>query len=185
MATAKKTTKKKAPAAKKSGAKKAGAKKAPLVKKAVKTAVKKASSKKAPAEHAPPSAPAKATRASRAAEAAQAKLAEYALSLPQAYADHPWGELVAKVNKKVFVFLGKPLDATEDIGFSVKLPISGVDALELPFTTPTGYGLGKAGWVSVRFPAEDGPPMDEFFRWIDESYRAVAPKKLAAALAPR
>ena len=171
------TAKKKAPAAKK-----AGAKKAPAVKKAA----KKPASKKAPAVHAPaPSAPAKATRASRAAEAAQAKLAEYALSLPEAYADHPWGELVAKVNKKVFVFLGKPLDATEDIGFSVKLPISGVDALELPFTTPTGYGLGKAGWVSVRFPAADGPPMDEFFRWIDESYRAVAPKKLAAALAPR
>src|SRR5690606_23578436 len=153
---------------------------------------KKAPAKKAPAKKAPtkksaakaPERAPKATRASRAAEAAQAKLAEYALSLPEAYADHPCGELVAKVNKKVFVFLGKPEDATEDVGFSVQLPIAGVDALELPFTTPTGYGLGKAGWVSVRFPVAEGPPMDEFFRWIDESYRAVAPSRLARAFAP-
>jgi predicted DNA-binding protein (MmcQ/YjbR family) len=179
MATAKK---KSAPAKKKAPAKKAPAKKAP----AKKAPAKKAPAKKAPAKKAVvQAAPPKATPASRAAAAAQAKLAEYALSLPEAYADHPWGELVAKVNKKVFVFLGKPDDATEDIGFSVKLPLSGVDALELPFTSPTGYGLGKAGWVSVRFPVADGPPMDEFFRWIDESYRAVAAKKLAARLPAR
>ncbi|HCO04282.1 MAG TPA: dGTPase, partial [Actinobacteria bacterium] len=30
----------------------------------------------------------------------------FALGLPEAYEDHPWGESVAKVNKKVFVFLG-------------------------------------------------------------------------------
>lgn len=164
------TAKKKAPAKKRAPAKK----KAPA---------KKAPAKKAPAKKAPPKA--KTTPASRAAAAAQAKLAEYALSLPEAYADHPWGELVAKVNKKVFVFLGKPDDATEDIGFSVKLPLSGVEALELPFTSPTGYGLGKAGWVSVRWPVADDPPMDELFRWIDESYRAVAAKKLAARLPAR
>ena len=30
----------------------------------------------------------------------------FALGLPETHEDHPWGETVIKVNKKVFVFLG-------------------------------------------------------------------------------
>jgi predicted DNA-binding protein (MmcQ/YjbR family) len=37
---------------------------------------------------------------------ARDKLRDFALSLPAAYEDHPWGEDVAKVNGKIFVFLG-------------------------------------------------------------------------------
>ena len=47
-------------------------------------------------------------------------------------------------------------------------------------TAPTGYGLGKSGWVSVQFAPREKPPMDLMRAWIDESYRAVAPKKLVA-----
>ena len=48
----------------------------------------------------------------------------------------------------------------------------------LPFTTPTAYGLGKSGWVTPELP--DGPvPVELFKAWIDESYRAQAPKRLA------
>jgi predicted DNA-binding protein (MmcQ/YjbR family) len=44
----------------------------------------------------------------------------------------------------------------------------------------TGYGLGRAGWVSVRLG--EGQLDYELLReWIDESYRAVAPKRLLAA----
>ena len=53
-----------------------------------------------------------------------ARLRKYALSFPEAYEEFPWGERVAKVNKKVFVFEA----------------------------------------------------------WIEESYRAIAPKKLVARL---
>lgn len=106
-------------------------------------------------------------------------LKKHALSLPEAYEDHPWGESVAKVRKKVFVFFGH--GESDHLGFSVKLPESLEAALHLPFTEPTGYGLGKAGWVSVDF-RKGAPPLDIFKDWIEESYCAVAPKKLAAQL---
>ena len=69
-----------------------------------------------------------------------------------------------------------------DLGLSVKLPQSGMLALSLPFASPTGYGLGKAGWVSASFGARERIPLDLLRAWIDESYRAVAPKKLVKQL---
>jgi len=106
-------------------------------------------------------------------------LRAFALGYPEAYEDFPWGERVAKVKGKVFVFLGR--DGNE-LGLSVKLPESGMLALGLTFASPTGYGLGKAGWVTVRFGKREKAPVALLRSWIDESYRAVAPKKLVAAL---
>ena len=111
----------------------------------------------------------------------RSRLRAFALSLPGAYEEHPWGERVVKVSKKVFVFLGKDGDDTE-VGLSAKLPASRDMALSLPFATPTEYGLGKSGWVTARFTRADAPPLDLLTSWIDESYRAVAPKKLVAQL---
>lgn len=61
---------------------------------------------------------------------------------------------------------------------SVKLPRSSKTALKLPFAEPTGYGLGKSGWVTATFGSKDSPPIGVMQRWIEESYRAIAPKKL-------
>ena len=36
------------------------------------------------------------------------QLLDYALGLPETYLDHPWGEDVVKVRKKVFAFFGMP-----------------------------------------------------------------------------
>jgi predicted DNA-binding protein (MmcQ/YjbR family) len=106
-------------------------------------------------------------------------LRAFALGFPEAREDFPWGERVAKVKDKVFVFLGRD---DEDLGVTVKLPSSGLLALGLPFCSPTGYGLGKSGWVTARFTARDKPNLDLLRQWIEESYRAVAPKNLVAAL---
>ena len=106
-------------------------------------------------------------------------LRAFAFRLPGAWEDHPWGELVAKVGKKVFVFFGTT-DGDEPFGFSVKLPISNDEALSMPFTVPTGYGLDRGHWVTVRPP--DDAPLDLLLGWIEESYRTVAPKALAAEL---
>jgi len=92
----------------------------------------------------------------------------------------PWGERVAKVNKKVFVFLGRDMDP--HFGFAVKLPTSKQAALALPFAEPTGYGLGKSGWVSVKLEPGARMSFGQLRDWVTESYRAVAPKTLAARL---
>lgn len=107
---------------------------------------------------------------------------DHALTYPGAWHDHPWGETVAKVGKKVFAFLGHP---ESEPGISVKLPHSFLDVVERPYASPTGYGLGKAGWVSVGIGGPDGPTLEELAAWIDESYRAVAPKKLVKELDAR
>jgi hypothetical protein len=72
----------------------------------------------------------------------------------------------------------------EDSGLTVttKLPDSNQAALMLPFTAPTGYGMGKSGWVTSQFKPGDDVPVALLTKWIDESYRAVAPKKLVAQL---
>jgi predicted DNA-binding protein (MmcQ/YjbR family) len=108
-------------------------------------------------------------------------LLAFALGYPEAHEDHPWGERVVKVKKKVFVFFHVP---GRELHVTVKLPASGAVALGLPFVAPTGYGLGKSGWVTATFGPKDRPPVEVLMRWIDESYRAVAPKTLVVALPP-
>ena len=64
------------------------------------------------------------------------ELRRAAFAFPEAWEDHPWGESVAKVGKKVFVFFGST-DGDEPFGFSVKLPISNDEAaLPLPSLAP-------------------------------------------------
>jgi len=108
------------------------------------------------------------------------RLLEYALGLPEAYLDHSWGEDVAKVRNKVFAFFGLP--ESTDAAMSVKLAASHPLALAQPGATPTGYGLGDSGWVTVRLSAK--LPLEMLRGWIDESYRTVAPKALVATLEP-
>ena len=113
-----------------------------------------------------------------AAPALRKRLLGYALGLPEAYLDHPWGEDVAKVRKKVFVFFG--IEGYAELGMTVKLVESQSLALAQPGVSPSGYNLGKSGWVTVQL----GPdlPFEMMREWIDESYRTVAPKKLVARL---
>lgn len=117
----------------------------------------------------------------KALQRADAALRKVALGYPEAYEEFPWGHRAVKVKGKAFVFMALADDA---FSLSVKLPESGVVALMLPFATPTGYGLGKSGWVTARFQARDQVPLEVLASWIDESYRAIAPKRLVARLQP-
>lgn len=105
-------------------------------------------------------------------------LVRHALTYPETHVDHPWGETAVKVKGKAFLFLGK----SEKVSFSVKLPQSADFALQFPFAEPTHYGLGKHGWVSITLTKGDELPMDVLRKFIDESFRAVAPKTLVKSL---
>jgi predicted DNA-binding protein (MmcQ/YjbR family) len=109
------------------------------------------------------------------------ELRAFGLAYPGAHLKSPWpGHMDLAVNDKTFAYLsieGQPL------GISCKLPHSSAMALMLPYTKPAAYGLGKSGWVSAEFPEGHAPSLDMLKSWIDESYRAQAPKKLVASLA--
>jgi predicted DNA-binding protein (MmcQ/YjbR family) len=108
------------------------------------------------------------------------ELREFGLAYPGAHIKSPWpghGDLA--VNDKTFAYLSVE---GEPFGISCKLPHSCSHALALPNTKPTEYGLGKSGWVSARVPEGEAVPVEMFKEWIDESYRAQAPKRLVATL---
>jgi predicted DNA-binding protein (MmcQ/YjbR family) len=123
------------------------------------------------------------TDAHRSARRTWRRVREFALTLPGAAEEFPWGEAVAKVNKKVFVFLGVE-DGERPPGVTVKLktPEAHEHALSHPGAEPAGYGLGRAGWVSVPLAGTGAPAADLVCDWVEESYRVVAPKRLVAEL---
>jgi predicted DNA-binding protein (MmcQ/YjbR family) len=112
---------------------------------------------------------------------AGAVLRKAALGYPEAHEEMPWGHHAIKVRGKTFIFLAA--DA-ETFSLSVKLPSSAGVALGLPYVSPTEYGLGRSGWVTARFPRNKSLPSEVLRLWIDESYRAVAPKRLVLQLGP-
>lgn len=118
-------------------------------------------------------------KSSAATHADESGLRAYAMSFPGAYEDHPWGESAFKVKGKVFLFV---YVHAEGLNASMKLPVSNEHALAQPFAEPTGYGLGKSGWVTCKFERRARVPMEQMKAWIVESYRSVAPAKLVATL---
>lgn len=120
-----------------------------------------------------------ASKAVSASDAALRELREYGLTLPGAHLKSPWpGHKDLAVNDKTFAYL--PVEG-DPFKISCKLPATSGVALMLPFCRPAAYGLGKSGWVAASpSPAEIN--VELFKQWIDESYRAQAPKKLVAQL---
>lgn len=110
-------------------------------------------------------------------------LRKAALAYPDTIEDFPWDHHAFKApNKKTFLFL----TGSEDGGFncSMKLPFRNEEALKIKGAEPTGYGMSRSGWVTFVFTAKAKPPMAKLVDYLDESWRAVAPKKLSAGFAP-
>ena len=122
---------------------------------------------------------AQAKKSTAKSDAAIKALRDYGLKLPGAHLKSPWpGHKDLAVKDKTFAYLAAEGDP---FSISCKLPKSSGVALMLPFCQPAGYGLGKAGWVAAS-PTVDQINVDMFKQWIDESYRAQAPKKLVNEL---
>lgn len=106
-------------------------------------------------------------------------LRRHGLAFPEAEEDFPWGHTALKVRRKTFLWL----DESEGrLSLTVKLPVSRDFAETFDFAAPAGYGLGRSGWITCRFAPGEAADLDLLKRWIAESYRAVAPRKLAALL---
>ena len=89
-----------------------------------------------------------------------------------------WGdEPTFRVRGKNFVFTDQAAS-----GISVKLPKEEAAAVVATddLAEPTGYGLGRHGWVSVQLGENaDDARWQEVEEWVRTSYTLVAPKSLA------
>jgi hypothetical protein len=118
----------------------------------------------------------------------------FALGLPAAEEDFPWGETVVKVRTKpgvprwrkdnegvygpMFLWMGQR--AAPAPAVCVKLSRSRDEAIAVAGATPTTIsGLGQWGWLTVRLDATDA---DLICDWVEESYRNVAPRRFVAEL---
>lgn len=110
------------------------------------------------------------------------RLREAALAYPESYAEQPWGEWVAKVSRKIFLFMGVQ---DRHLYITTKLPVTGPSLLMDPNITPTGYGLGRSGWLTAKYMDPSKLSVDRLTRWIEESYRAIAPQRLIRELDAR
>lgn len=93
------------------------------------------------------------------------------------------GEPTFRVNGKNFVFANH--DATS---LSLKLPKEEAAAVVATddLAEPTGYGLGRAGWISVALPGRvSAARWQEVEEWVRTSYTLVAPKRLAKQVLER
>jgi predicted DNA-binding protein (MmcQ/YjbR family) len=93
------------------------------------------------------------------------------------------GEPTFRVNGKNFIF-------TDPEATSISLKLSPEEAAAVtagdPQVAPTGYGLGRHGWVTVRIAKKTSPARwREIEEWVRTSYTLVAPKRLAKLVLER
>ena len=109
---------------------------------------------------------------------AAARIAELALSLPEAYEDRPFGDFpVYKVppNK---LFALAPLDEGAVLVTLKVTPEEREVALGLPFVSVARY-VGRYGWITARVSDEES--LAAALEWVRESYWLKAPMKLRDA----
>lgn len=115
----------------------------------------------------------------RGAKKLQDELESFALSLPEAWFDTPWDEdRVTKVRKQIFAFYGNQ-DAPS---IGVRLIASLDEAMSLPGASAMSYGMGEDGWTNIPIPGLDDSTIETLHGYIEESFRAIAPKALIEQL---
>jgi hypothetical protein len=109
-------------------------------------------------------------------------LRERATSLPEvsegvACAGTALESRTAQVRKKAFLFLGKG-------EARLKLRESLPEALHWAAKDPARFRVGSLGWVAVTVAGDDPAVREVCLRWVEESYRLMAPQAALEALAP-
>jgi hypothetical protein len=90
------------------------------------------------------------------------ELRAFGLGYPEAHSKSPWPDHDdLAVRDKTFAYL--PAEG-QPFSLSVKLPYTGEIALALPYAKPTGYGLGKSGWVTFTPTKNEMPSLEQLPR---------------------
>lgn len=106
------------------------------------------------------------------------RLRQLALSFPETYEDHPWGdEPVFKVaDNKMFAVMSV---GEEAVRLTVKLTQEEREIAQLlPYVSTARY-VGRYGWVTAEIADEE--TLEAALEWIRESYWLKAPAHLKAA----
>lgn len=103
-----------------------------------------------------------------------------ALSFPEAYEDHPWGDFpVFKVpTNKVFAWLLEEEDGAVHVTLKLTKDERAIAQL-LPFVSTARY-VGRYGWITAEVRDEES--LEAALEWLRESYWLKAPKRLRAAV---
>lgn len=111
--------------------------------------------------------------------AASEALRLQALELPDAREGTSCVNRAFKAGGKNFAFVG---EREGHCTLRLKLGPSVDEVARLGAEQPDRYQVGSAGWALLTFPPDDAPPAEATRRWITESYRLLAPKKLGRQL---
>lgn len=115
-------------------------------------------------------------------EKAEAQLTQYGLTLPETDAAPGWKTTrCLRVRGKMFCVFGPGDTRRDELTIFVKLPISAQMVQDLPFVRESKGWYKQHDWVIAHFDADDDilAEMDTLRGWLLQSYRAMAPKKLA------
>ena len=110
--------------------------------------------------------------------AIEARIRELALSFPETYEDHPWGDFpVFKVAaNKVFAWLTIEPKAVQ---LTVKLTAEEREIAHLlPYVSVARY-VGRYGWITATVTDEER--LDAALEWLRESYWLKAPAAVREA----
>lgn len=106
-------------------------------------------------------------------------LRDHALSFPGVNESDSCVKRAFRARTKGFLFLGEKPDS---YNVMLKLGDSVDEAVGLTEERSERWSVGKFNWVTMHFDNDEVPPDGLLERWIEESYRLLAPKKLLAEL---
>lgn len=108
----------------------------------------------------------------------------HALTFPESSESSSCVNRAFKAGGKNFVFVGETsVGGTPETNMRLKLGDSILEISQLAKTDPEHWQVGNHGWALLRFNPDEPPPIDDLKRWITESFRLLAPKKIVAQLA--
>jgi predicted DNA-binding protein (MmcQ/YjbR family) len=100
-------------------------------------------------------------------------------TLPEAVEDTPWGSIHWKVRGKIFAGWDRDEEGASSIGFKTDKDLQATLVHSDPRFSVAAY-VGKHGWVDMDLG--DAPDWHEVEHFLVESYKMIAPSKLAAAI---